>query len=532
MLLFNRFLTNLSKNPETAARRRKSARTKPVRLANASRLGHKRRSAAQPPRTKRSIMPHSREHQPTILTIDDDEVVRHTLAAWIRDAGYQALEAANAPDGLAALQARRPDLVLLDLRMPGMDGLAFLHEKNARTDDTPVIVVSGHADLQNAISAFRLGAADYILKPLENFELLEHAVSAVLESRRLARKVRQAEARYTNLVHNVPLVIFSLDENLELTFVNRACQDMLGYTQAQALSQPGWLLRRVHPGDRNHVEQALRQTLNGCDPHFSKTCRFLHKSGRLVHGVIKPIPAAACGAPGGTDAIEGVIIDITDRLMLEKHLVQKEKLKTLGAISAEVAHEIRNPLVAIGGFARRLLKKDPGQADARIILHEAQRLESLLDRIRDYLSPVRMQRATLHLDTIARDCLELLAPAFNANNVTPHLELDPGLPTVEQDPDLLTQVIINLLRTTLEALPPKGRMWIRTFPGEGFVHLEVRGDRATPVEDVEKIFLPFEDGGHFIGLPFSYRLLRSMGGSLSFEQKDAQSAFLMSVPRA
>jgi len=467
----------------------------------------------------------------TILTVDDDTAVRATLAAWIEDSGYTALQAASGVEGLELLARNTPDLVLLDLRMPVMDGLTFLEEMQSLGNNTPVIVVSGRADLQDAIRAFRLGAWDYITKPIESFDLLDHAVSAVLERRELARQVRIAEARYSNLVQNIPLVIFSLDADLELQFVNRACQSMLGYAQDEALGEPGWLLERVHPEDRAVVRHVLSQSLRECDVTFSKTCRLLHKSGRVVHGILKSIPQPKCPETGTRAGVEGVILDITDRLMLEKFLVQKEKIKTLGAISAEVAHEIRNPLVAIGGFARRLLKKEPGQEEAGIIFGEAQRLERILDRIRDYLSPVRMHRASVLLATVVQDCLELLSPELEANGVIPSIDMDPEHTSVEEDPDLLTQVVINLIRSTITDLPSHGQMWIRAFASEKFLHLEVGGDQSEPVEDVEKVFLPFDEGGETIGLPFCYRLLRTMGGSLTFEQKDGQGIFTMSVLR-
>ena len=468
----------------------------------------------------------------TILTIDDDLAVRATIVAWIEDSGYTPLQAASGVEGLELLAEKKPDLILLDLRMPVMDGLTFLERKNALADETPVIVVSGRADLQDAIRAFRLGAWDYITKPIERFDLLDHAVAVVLERRDLAQKVRRAEARYSNLVQNIPLVIFSLDQSLNLQFVNRACQPLLGFTQEEASQQPGWLLERVHLEDRDQVRQALTRGLSDCALTFSKTCRLLHKTGRVVHGILKSIPPPVCSPGTGRSEMEGVILDITDRLMLEKYLVQKEKIKTLGAISAEVAHEIRNPLVAIGGYARKLLQKEPGQAEAEIIFSEAQRLELILDRIRDYLSPVRMHRASIFLADVVMDCLELLAPELEANEVAPKIDIDRSITAVEEDPDILTQVIINLVRSTLKALPPKGEMWIRIFASETFLHLEVRGDQARPVDDVEKVFLPFDEGGDSIGLPFCYKLMRTMGGSLTFEQKDGKGVFTMSVLRA
>jgi len=145
---------------------------------------------------------------------------------------------------------------------------------------------------------------------------------------------------------------------------------------------------------------------------------------------------------------------------------------------------------------------------------------------------VKSHRSRVNLADVTTRCLGLLAPALEANGVRPKLEIDQGTADVEEDPDILAQVVIDLVRSVLSCMAPRGEMWLRSFVSERFLHLEVGGDQARPVEDVEKLFLPFDEGGESIGLPTCYRLVRSMGGSLGFEQKDGKGAFTMSVPRA
>lgn len=477
----------------------------------------------------RCDMTQQRSSQLTILTIDDDMTVRRSLTAWIEDTGYLPLEAADAAQGLEIVQAEKPDLILLDLRMPVMDGLTFLEKLRALNLGIPVIVVSGLGDLNDAVRAFRLVAWDYIAKPIENFELLEHAVSVVLERRALKAEVRQAEERYRNLVQNIPLVIFSLDESLRLRFVNRGSQAMLGFSQEEALADPNWLMNRIHPEEREAIRRVLAESAKDCSHSFSKTSRLLHKNGQVRHGILKSIPRTPCASDEQQSGVEGVILDITDRLMLEKYLVQKEKLKTLGAVSAEVAHEIRNPLMAIGGFARRLAQKHPDQVEAGIILQESERLEDILNRIRNYLNPVGMHRRRISLAGVVTSCLELLSPELEANEVGPRLAIEAAQTEVEEDPDLMAQVVINLIRATAHTLPPRGEMWLRIFASERLLNLEVGGQREKPVENMETLFLPFDEGGDAFGLPYCYRLLRTMGGSLSYEQKDGRGMFIVSL---
>ena len=469
---------------------------------------------------------------PIVLTVDDEAMIRETIAAFLEDRGFRVLQAANGREGLAVFAAERPDLVLVDLRMPEMDGLEVLQRLHELSPETPAIVVSGTGVIHDAMEAVRRGAWDYVTKPIQDMEVLRLAVDKALERARLRREVRRAERRYFNLVQNIPMVIFSLDGDLRLEFVNQGCLPFLGYTREEAMAEPDWLLGRVHPEQRDWVRQTLLECLGDCSLTFSRNCRLLHKNGQIVHGIIKSIPSSDCLGRESRPLVEGVIVDINDRLQLERILVQKEKVHTLGAIAAEVAHEIRNPLMVIGGFARRLARKLPEMAETGVILEESQRLERLLGRIRDYLSPVRLHPVRIRLADVVADCLTLLAPELTANGVAPRQDLEAACATVEEDPDILAQVVINLLRATLANLPPRGAMWLEAACADGFVHLEIGGDQLRPVENLEKVFLPFDDGGESIGLPVCYRLMQSMGGSLRFEQKPGQGRFFMSVPAA
>jgi PAS domain S-box-containing protein len=119
--------------------------------------------------------------------------------------------------------------------------------------------------------------------------------------------------------------------------------------------------------------------------------------------------------------------EIEERRRLEKILIQKEKLETLGAIAAEVAHEIRNPLVSIGGFARRLRQKFPDSAECEIILRESERLERILSRIGDYLRPAELHFQQCSINTLVSECTDLLALELKRRQVTCRLDLNTEL---------------------------------------------------------------------------------------------------------
>ncbi|MCY1262463.1 Regulator of RpoS [compost metagenome] len=122
-------------------------------------------------------------HNPSakLLIIDDDEVVRASLAAYLEDSGFSVRQASNGLQGLQVFERDRPDLVICDLRMPQVDGLELIRRISELESETPVIVVSGAGVMSDAVEALRLGAADYLIKPLEDLAVLEHSVRRALD---------------------------------------------------------------------------------------------------------------------------------------------------------------------------------------------------------------------------------------------------------------------------------------------------------------------------------------------------------------
>lgn len=124
----------------------------------------------------------------TLLIIDDDDVVRASLAAYLEDSGFYVLQASNGEQGLRIFEQAQPDLVICDLRMPHIGGLDIIRQLSERGTSVPVIVVSGAGVMSDAVEALRLGAADYLIKPLEDLAVLEHSVHRALDRARLMRE--------------------------------------------------------------------------------------------------------------------------------------------------------------------------------------------------------------------------------------------------------------------------------------------------------------------------------------------------------
>jgi DNA-binding NtrC family response regulator len=118
------------------------------------------------------------EKKPRVLVVDDEERFRRTLAKMLRAEGLTVAEAASGEAALRALAEAAPDVVMLDIRMPGMSGLEALEEIKRRAPLTEVIMLTGHASLDAALEIMRRGGYDYVLKPCPLEELLVKIESA------------------------------------------------------------------------------------------------------------------------------------------------------------------------------------------------------------------------------------------------------------------------------------------------------------------------------------------------------------------
>ena len=128
---------------------------------------------------------------PKVLYIDDEKLVREALSTYLVRIGYEVIQAEDGEEGLRQFTAEHPSVVLVDLRMPGIGGLEVLEEVTRESPETPVIIISGAGMLHDAIEALRLGAYDFITKPLQDLAILGHALGKAIERSTLRRENRE-----------------------------------------------------------------------------------------------------------------------------------------------------------------------------------------------------------------------------------------------------------------------------------------------------------------------------------------------------
>lgn len=466
-----------------------------------------------------------------ILVVDDDVSIGRLLAITLETEGYRPIVCTQSREALAISKKNPCCLAFIDINLPDMSGLELAFRLKEDDPLCEVVFITGYGSLDNAVQAIKIGAYDYLKKPISISEF-NLCLKRFQEKRALREQIRLVEQRHFRLVQNIPLLIYVLNRDFQLEFVNEACSGMMGYSPDEALSIPDWFLERISPEDRDKAKKMFQTAFDTFSP-VSMECKFLHRDGYTIHTILKSIPPqSSCGAGTGQEHLEGFVLDITDRLFLEKTLVHREKLKTLGTIAAEVAHEIRNPLVSIGGFAQRLKHKFPDIYECDIILSESQRLERILSRIRNYLEPVEIHPRDCPVNSLIVDCLTLLSPETERKGVQCRVDLAQNLSYVYADPEVLTQIFINLIRNAANAMENGGILLIRLFETDQDIRIEFKNQASgLIVKHPETLFMPFAEGGKSIGLPLCYRLVKDMGGLLSFSQQNDYVVFTVSLPK-
>jgi len=302
---------------------------------------------------------------PTILIIDDDAAIRQSFADYLEDAGYQTLIAENGRIGLEMMRREQPDLMLTDLRMPEMGGLEVIQHGSQIAPDMPIIVVSGAGRIGDAIQALRLGAWDYILKPIEEMSILEYRVGKAFEKARLIQEnrmyqenletlvrertteLKHAKERTEHILNSIQSGVFVIDAITHTIIeANPAAAEMIHATQDE-------MIGKVCHNYICPAEQGQCPITDKGQKIDNAECLLITKTGESKSIFKTVVPATL----EGRECLLESFIDITERVQAEE-----ERERLIGELQDDqlgnpnrIAPDYQHRLLWVAGFRKNII---------------------------------------------------------------------------------------------------------------------------------------------------------------------------------
>lgn len=267
---------------------------------------------------------------PTILVVDDDPDMLVLLRRFLSKAGYTPILAEDGERALQLFGDHRPDLVLMDARMPGRDGFETSRELRRAhpRDRTPIIMVTALADDRSVDEAFRNGAEEYITKPI-HWAVLRHRIATLLNRRRMEQELKESEERFRSLAESSSDAIISADARGRILFWNQGAQRCFGYAESEVLYQSLSLL--MPPRFREAHERGLGRVVTS--GHLRLAGQTVELTGMRKNGEEFPLEVTLSTWEIGEERFFSAIIrEITQRKQLERE--RELALQTRIAISA------------------------------------------------------------------------------------------------------------------------------------------------------------------------------------------------------
>jgi len=223
----------------------------------------------------------------------------------------------------------------------------------------------------------------------------------------------------------------------------------------------------------------------------------------------------------------------------QNYLLKHEHLADMGKLAITVAHEIKTPLIAIGGYARRALNNlknenfDP--RDLEIILSEVERLEKLASQILDYPKETKLSLTKQDLNGIIQETLEVLEERLKFSNIQLKTKFSKDIPEVQLDSQRIKQVFFNLISNAFEAMPQGGSLTITTQKKKNSVKLEIEDTgMGIPNEEMKNLFIPFytsKPKGSGLGLAVSKKIIADHKGTIEVQsQVNVGTKFTIVLP--
>jgi two-component system NtrC family sensor kinase len=507
-----------------------------------------------------------------IVLIDDEADIREVLSVSLQDAGFNVQTAADGTAGIQLCREFAPQIVITDIRMPGMDGLQVLATLKQLNPDMEVVVATAFGEMDLAIRALQLDASDFITKPISDEALhlaLKRAQDRFTSKKQLqdytsllekekaetSQQLLKNIAFQRNLIESSMDGILACDENRIIVTFNRSMEKMLGYAKAEALHSMT-LEQFFAAGEYERCRQKLSDDMcGGEDRLVLYETQLLAKSGREI-----PVQASAALLfdDARTNGLVCIFRDLREIRKLEREIsdqariLHQDKMISLGRLAASVVHEINNPLSGILNYLRlmgRIIRQGPLAEDRRekfqrylaLVENETNRCSQIVSSLLSFsrVSPPVFGR--VRIDELLSRCVLLSRHKLELSNIRLEISSPDNLPPVEGDFNQLQQCVINLIFNAIDAMPDGGTLNLssRYDKDHGTVIVMVKDSgRGICAQDLPRIFEPFfttKNEGYGVGLGLStvYGIIERHKGNIKVESGPGRgAAFMIELPAA
>jgi PAS domain S-box-containing protein len=341
---------------------------------------------------------------------------------------------------------------------------------------------------------------------------------------RLESQVRQLDDLERNLLQASMDGIIVNDMLGNVLIFNKGAAKILGYDSEEVVGK--LKVYKFYPGNTAHEIKRLIY-----DPAHGGVGILENYETQVLHKDGTPVPiwlsARLLHADDQEIGIVGFFRDLRERQRLEMELLRNERLATLGKMVAHISHEIKNPLATIGGFAAQLgrMTNLPDNARRRLTLihQEVQRLEKFLSDMSTFTRGVPPQKTVGDLLALIREVAELMDSAFKERGVSFHLNTQSPVPNFAFDPGQIRQVLINLFKNALEAMPEGGELNVTVEVQSDTIALKIADTGCGIAPDqLCHMFTPFyttKEGGTGLGLAICRGLISQHQGKISLESQ-------------
>ncbi|NML98003.1 hybrid sensor histidine kinase/response regulator [Paraburkholderia sp. RP-4-7] len=483
-----------------------------------------------------------------ILNVDDNDGARYAKSRILSRAGFVVIEAANGAEAIERARLSLPDLVLLDVKLPDINGFEVCRRIKSAPETAGILVLQTSAAAVQSIDKIRGldgGADSYLIEPIEPAELIAH-VRALLRVRRAEGALRESEERFRQMAENIDDVFWMLDPSTcQLLYVSPAYRRLWGDEAFAPHPAAGHWAGRIHPQDEAAVETAYRALATGVP--YEIEYRIARPDGEIRWVAERGFPVR--DARDRIYRLAGIVNDISERKANEMALREADRRKD--EFLAMLAHELRNPLAPIRNAIELLdpsRSPSPQNVDAmravigRQVKHLSRLVDDLLDVARITQGKITLRQEIVGLAAAVEAAIETAAPTLTRKGHTLRTEMPDEPLFIVGDGVRIAQVLGNILSNAAKYTPQGGEILIEVRELHDNVQISVRdngvGLAAETIPHIFDLFVQSEsslersEGGLGIGLPLARTLVELHGGRIeAFSAGPGQgSEFIVCLP--